>query len=181
MNIFIDSTLDDLVIGLFNENKQLVDYEIKVKLKEKSEILPSIFNQILKRNSLTINNINNYFINLGPGTFTGSRISLVFCRTICQVNNSNLFTTNTFELISYDKEKNFFFVDARGNSAYMAQAEKGKLLSEIQVVEKKEKNDTVNYQKFFNDFRYIFNEIFELEKDLLKVEPVYIKKPHIGN
>lgn len=180
LKVFIDTALDDLVIVLFDNHAKKIDYKIIKNLKQKSEFLPIYFNDLLKRNNVNIKEINEYYINLGPGTFTGSRIALVFARTICQVyEKASLYTTSTFNLasININKEKNIF-IDARGNSYYKAKVKEGKLLSNITIVTEGE-NQKIDYDFFINNFAN-FSFIFKEEKDLLSVQPIYVKKPHIG-
>ncbi|VEU59083.1 tRNA (adenosine(37)-N6)-threonylcarbamoyltransferase complex dimerization subunit type 1 TsaB [Mesomycoplasma neurolyticum] len=182
MNIFIDTCHEDLVIALYNHDLKLKSYKIKEKLKQKAEILPKLFEEFLYENDLKTKDIQNFYINLGPGTFTGVRIALVFVRTIAQVTNANVFTTNSFNLISFGNElKQNYFIDAKGKTAYKAIAQNGKILSNIEVVSKEVVN-SFDYLFIINNFLKLVNKnVFEHQKNLLKIQPLYVKKMQIGS
>ncbi|MGZ9414557.1 tRNA (adenosine(37)-N6)-threonylcarbamoyltransferase complex dimerization subunit type 1 TsaB [Mycoplasma sp. 5370] len=179
MKIFIDTTLNDLVVALFDSQYKLINYVLETELKEKSEKLPLVFKNLLERNNFSLQNINSFYINLGPGTFTGSRIALVFCRTIAQLSNINIYTTSSFNLVSlHTKNKEIAYIDARGKSSYKALVQKGKILSDIEVVERNQ-NWAIDYLEVINNF-FNYQKLFKLEENLLEIQPIYVKKPHIG-
>ncbi|WP_033161057.1 tRNA (adenosine(37)-N6)-threonylcarbamoyltransferase complex dimerization subunit type 1 TsaB [[Mycoplasma] collis] len=181
MNIFFDSCNEDLIIALFDEEFKLIDFIIKKNLKQKAEILADLFLELLNSNKLKAFNIKNFYLNLGPGSFTGVRIGLVFIRTIVQITNAKIYSTNTFNLLSFDnQEKKEYLIDAKGNTSYQAFAKNGKLHSEIKIINKKTENN-FNFQNLLNNFQNLVeNNVFKLEKNVLNIKPLYIKKTNIG-
>ena len=54
---------------------------------------------LLNSRKLGLLDIENIYVTLGPGSFSGSRIGLTFCRTMVQLkNNINLFVAPTYVL-----------------------------------------------------------------------------------
>ena len=60
-----------------------------------------LFN-FIEKNKILLNNINNIFINEGPGNFSGIRTSIAVSKGISITREINLFGFNTFDLCSYD-------------------------------------------------------------------------------
>ncbi|MBN3535112.1 tRNA (adenosine(37)-N6)-threonylcarbamoyltransferase complex dimerization subunit type 1 TsaB, partial [Mycoplasma procyoni] len=168
MKIFIDTTAKSFVLALFDAESKLVDKTIIDNIKEKSEILPIEFSSILKRNNLDIKDIKKIFINIGPGTFTGVRISLVFARTLAQLTNIELFYTNTFLLFD-QKQRKEIYIDARGKDSYFAVVENNKLVSNIELVEKKGLDQEPDYLYLINNFSYFENLVFEKSENILEL------------
>lgn len=179
MNVFFETACDDLFIALYDQKYQLLGFKHHLKLVQKVEKIPTEFEALLKEHDIKISQIKNIYINLGPGTFTGSRISLVFARTLCQLNSIQLHTTNTFLLASISNKKvSKINIDARGGKMFQAQVVNGKMNSKIEILNKTIIHN-LDYELLANHF-INFLPIFELEKDLLAIEPLYIKRPQIG-
>lgn len=184
MFLFLDTTNSDLAIAFFNKKYQLIDYIIEKNIKQKAEILPNLITKLLNKNNLKIENLTKIFCNLGPGSFTGVRIGLIFSRTLCQLNsNIEFYSTNSFQIISLiSKNTSCIQIDARSKQCYTAQIKNHQVKSGI-TVETCENVSNLNEEHFlnlFNNFIHHSHLIFQKEKELLKLEPLYIKQPHIG-
>lgn len=180
MKFFIDTTNDFIALAIFNQNYVLVDYFLE-KIVQKADVLPIKINDLLTKNNLKIQQINEFYLNLGPGKFTGCRIGLVFVRTICQLSEAKLFTTNSFSIISFPfKEKRYYTIKNSNNSSFGAWAQQGVLVSKMEII-----NENIDNQGSF-DYVYLFKNfeqaqtIFKQEKKLLQVEALYLKDPKIN-
>ncbi|MBG0730552.1 hypothetical protein [Mycoplasma sp. 'Moose RK'] len=175
MNIFIDTTGKFLVIAIFNSDFQLIEGNVEL-LKNKADLLPIKIEEILEKNKIEISEIQSFYVNLGPGTFTGCRIGLTFCRTICQLGGKQLWISSTFNLLSFkNKEKKQYFVDYSAKSQFSAWAEDGRLVSEIsEISEKFKSEDKIDYQLIFDNFLEA-TSLFENKKKIVDITPFYIK------
>lgn len=175
MNLFVDTTGKFLVVAIFDKNFILIDSKIS-EIKNKADILPDFLGKILLKNKLEITEFTNFFINLGPGSFTGCRIGLTFFRTIAQLNKKEIWTCSTFNLLSFKiLENKQYFIDYSEKSQFSAFAQNGKITSKIFEIKKKtEKASQVNYNLIFLNFDKA-KKLFKKEVDLINIFPLYIK------
>ncbi|WDV48729.1 tRNA (adenosine(37)-N6)-threonylcarbamoyltransferase complex dimerization subunit type 1 TsaB [Mesomycoplasma ovipneumoniae] len=173
MKFFIDSVSKDLVLAIFDKNFELVDSNI-VEIKNKADLLPELVRNILSKNNLKITDFSDFYINLGPGTFTGCRVGLTFFRTLAQLGDINLWTCSTFSLLSFEKkEKRQYFISYSKNSQFSAFAHDGQLISEISDIKSKNvSDDQVDYQIILNNFAQA-QKLFKKEENLVNVFPLY--------
>nr|WP_307930059.1 hypothetical protein [Mycoplasmopsis bovis] len=77
--------------------------KILKKYQKKVELIPLSVSEMLNSLSLTIDDFNEFYTNLGPGYFTGVRISLVYLRTIATIKKVIIFTISTMQILSIQK------------------------------------------------------------------------------
>lgn len=75
----IDNSMDFLSLALSEEYRLIEERHIRNK-KAPSEILPGEISCILSNNGYSINDVNLIIVTLGPGSFTGIRVGLAFCK-----------------------------------------------------------------------------------------------------
>ncbi|MXR43634.1 hypothetical protein [Mesomycoplasma hyorhinis] len=177
MKIFLDTTSDFFALILFNSDFGFVDKQI-TKVSKKVELLADEVEQILQKHKLNIKDIKDFYLNLGPGYFTGCRISLVYVRTISQLTKANIWTTNTFALLSFTKKKEAnYYINSSGLHFFSAKAKQGQLLSQVsQVLKDNKEVNQIDYEWICNNFELITN-IFKQETNILSIHPFYAKDP----
>ncbi len=170
MKLFIDSTQERFVAAIIDKNNK-TSFSSNVETKYKVEEIINFFDLI------DVNLITQIYINLGPGTFTGSRISLLYVRTLAQLNsNIQIYVSNTFDILSKQNKKIFFanrfYIKATKNKSYYFNGK------EIDVVDKSKKEKLINYKDILDNFNeYI--DIFKLI-NLEELLPYYVISPQIG-
>lgn len=172
--ILIDTSLDALLIILSQDHK-FHDWIFQPKLLKKSEFLPLELQKLLFKHHLKLQNIEAFYITLGPGSFMGSRVALVFARTICQITNAQLFTINSLLFISQGQDGQYF-IDAKSNQSYQGIVKKGKLTMQLISFQP---NSKIDYLKIKENFSELI-QLFQNEKDLLNVKPYYLKAPKVN-
>ena len=172
MKLFIDSSQKMFAVCLFN-NDFSINYHVLVETKFKVEEIINFFNNIPN-----IKLIDEIYINVGPGSFVGSRASLLYVRTMAQVNsNIKIFETNTFSILKQQNKKTIFksekfYINATKNKSYLLKKNK------VEIVEKNKNEAEINYEKLFREFKdniSIFQEI-----NLNDLKPYYASEPQIG-
>ncbi|MCU9939638.1 hypothetical protein NW739_02450 [Mycoplasmopsis felis] len=63
-NIYLDTTNTDFALFLFNENFEILDKVIYKDLKKKVDIIPTEFENLLKRNNIKIELIKGLYTNI---------------------------------------------------------------------------------------------------------------------
>lgn len=171
MKLFLDTTQRIFVATILNENDQPI-FSKFVDTKYKVEEIIDFFNNVPNFDS-----IKQIYINLGPGSFTGSRIGLLYVRTIAQLNSEiEVFTTNTFNILKIQNPKKIikkFFIFATKNKSYYLTKDKM-----ILYHKKSKKELEINYDLLLKNFSK--NEKIFSKSNIASLMPIYISQPHIG-
>ena len=102
-NLIIDAAADKIFFKIIIDNKSYTsDYPSSRENFDK--FLTLLFN-FLNKNKININEINNIFVNQGPGKFSGIRTSISVAKALNFTNKLNLYGFDS-ELVknqNYDK------------------------------------------------------------------------------
>ena len=102
-NLIIDAAADKIFFKIINDNESYTsDYPSSRENFDK--FLTLLFN-FLNKNKINIKEINNIFVNQGPGKFSGIRISISVAKALNFTNKLNLYGFDS-ELVknqNYDK------------------------------------------------------------------------------
>ena len=169
MKLFIDSSQSRFIAALIENNK--VIFASNIETKYKVEEIIKFF-----ENVPNLHKIEDIYINLGPGSFTGARIALLYVRTLAQLNNKiKIYTTNTYSLLSSLNKKFFqrkFFIFATKNKSYLLTNKS------VKIVNKHAKESQINYDLLLSNFDKFLNT-FTLSS-LENLQPTYASQPQIG-
>ena len=100
--LVIDATHDKInFFSSFNNNSYHKTIEASKNNNEKFSMeLFKFFNE----NSIKLSQLNNIFVNQGPGKFSGIRTSIVVSKALSITNELNLYGYNTNDLIDMNYE-----------------------------------------------------------------------------
>ena len=94
--LVIDGTQDKIKFFLhFNNNSYHKSFESSKKNNEKFSLL--LFN-FINENNIEASELNNIFVNQGPGKFSGIRTSIAVAKAISFTNSLNLYGYNSNDL-----------------------------------------------------------------------------------
>jgi tRNA A37 threonylcarbamoyladenosine modification protein TsaB len=94
--LVIDGTQDKIKFFLhFNNNSYHKSFEASKKNNEKFSLL--LFN-FINENNIKASELNNIFVNQGPGKFSGIRTSIAVAKAISFTNRLNLYGYNSNDL-----------------------------------------------------------------------------------
>lgn len=110
-------------------------------------LLPMIV-EILKEQNLSISDLDAIGINIGPGSFTGIRISATVARVFAQQANLKLVGIPSLQILSKintTKENSTIILDARKNKVYFAVYDKNNnVIQEPMLLDKDELIHSIN-------------------------------------
>lgn len=154
-SLIIDTATKYLYLCLVKDDK--VIKEIKHESNKNHAPFSVLFiEEILKENKLTIDDLNQIICGIGPGSYTGLRISLTIAKMICSFKEIPLKTISTLFLMSsgYDN-KVVPIIDARRGNYFSASY--NEVLFEDKLRTKEE------IEKLINDFIYIEEDMFKVD------------------
>jgi len=80
--VAVDNSLDLLTIALADGEQVLMEYSAKSS-QTPSEIIAKVLSKALADIGRSVDDIKTVFTTLGPGSFTGIRVALAFCKGLC--------------------------------------------------------------------------------------------------
>lgn len=120
----IDNSLDLLNIALADNEKILAERNI-LSSQTPSEIIALALKDTLADANRNIDDIEAVFVTLGPGSFTGIRVSLAFCKGITSAKNIPLVGVPTLDVLAQPlSHMNGYFlcpiIDAKKSEVFLS-------------------------------------------------------------
>ena len=78
--LFFDTSSDLLKVSLIKDNKIIFDKELHTKNDHSSYLVPTI-DEAFKSNNIDFKELDEIIVGNGPGSFTGTRISIAVAKT----------------------------------------------------------------------------------------------------
>ncbi len=131
--VAIDNSIDLLNVIVADDEKILAERNINNSLTP-SEIIATVLSGALADADRSIADIKAIFVTLGPGSFTGIRVALAFCKGISSAKNIPLIGVPTLDVLaqSLSHMDGYFLcpiIDAKKSEVFLSlyYASKGKL------------------------------------------------------
>ena len=94
--LVIDGTQDKInFFSHFNNNSYNKSFQFS---KNNNEKFSTLLFSFLNENNINLNELNNVFVNQGPGKFSGIRTSIAVAKALSITNKLNLYGFNSEEL-----------------------------------------------------------------------------------
>tara|TARA_Y100001970_G_scaffold262063_1_gene345831 strand:+ start:5326 stop:5697 length:372 start_codon:yes stop_codon:yes gene_type:complete len=102
-NLIIDAANDKVLFKIIEGNKSYTSEF--VNNRENFDMLVVLIFKFLKKNNLNIRNVDNIFVNQGPGKFSGIRASLAVAKGLSFANKIDIYGFNSKQINknNYDK------------------------------------------------------------------------------
>jgi len=178
MNILtIDTAFDTMYLTIGTDEK-VEEYKILENTKEKYHsafIIPEIIN-LLKKTGRLVKDIDALGVNIGPGSFTGLRVSVTIARTMAQNLNIPVVGVSSLQILS-------LFNNSNKQSLCLLDAKKGKVYVGIYFPDGSEAKSptTIGYENISeliknSNYFLITDKIISEKLDLTGVENIIIDK-----
>lgn len=95
--LILDTATDILFVGLMDEEKILYKNTLEGR-NNHSEHLIKIVSEALSSNNLKVKDLDEIIVGLGPGSYTGSRVSLVVAKMFAFTHNIILKTVSSLDM-----------------------------------------------------------------------------------
>ena len=172
--ILLDSSDCNLAVGLAKDH-QLIDFIQYEAWQRQSELMIVELEKILKRNNVTREEIGSVMCGIGPGSYTGVRMSATVCKMMAVFLNKPLYTVSTLKLMaSGTKGIVLATIDARRGNVF------GTII------------DTINDNYLVKESHTAYDELkknkydYEVNEDNFIVDPIYcinhkekVTEPHL--
>ncbi|MGI6710466.1 MAG: tRNA (adenosine(37)-N6)-threonylcarbamoyltransferase complex dimerization subunit type 1 TsaB [Bacilli bacterium] len=95
--LILDTATDILFVGLMDDEKIIYNKTLAGR-NNHSEHLIKIVSQALSLNNLKVKDLDEIIVGLGPGSYTGSRVSLVVAKMFAFTHNVILKTASSLDM-----------------------------------------------------------------------------------
>ena len=153
--LVIDTATNYYYSALIDDDKVLEEEYSLGHNDHSKNLMPSI-ERILNRNNVKLNELENVLVGIGPGSYTGVRIGVVVAKMIGFLNNINVYTFSSLDLLASAKKEDghvLSLIDARRGNAFMAYYE----LKDSKLVKIKE-----DVLASIEDYKNNLNEEYEV-------------------
>ena len=99
-NLIIDATKEEVFFSVITESQSYTTTYINSR--ENFDKFINLLLDFLKKNKIKLDDVENIFINQGPGKFSGIRISISIAKAISIAKNISLFGFNLKDLDNED-------------------------------------------------------------------------------
>lgn len=126
--IIFDVSTQVMYVGYIKDGI-LVDFSIRIAIRDHAKYLVDRIDQVIKRNKLTIDDIDQMIVGKGPGSYTGIRVAVMVAKMIGFSKNMPIKTVSSlFFLTSGYEGKVAALIDARRGYVFSAVYENGNMI-----------------------------------------------------
>ncbi len=120
----IDNSIDHLLLALAGE-RGLIEERRTKELRSPSQILSEAVGAILQSHGHTVRDLTGLVVTLGPGSFTGIRVALSFCKGMHAATGVPLMGVPTLDALAFalaDREGSYLcpLVDAKKSEVFLS-------------------------------------------------------------
>ena len=115
--IILDSSNTELSIGLVKEGI-LLDSTSYEAWQQQSEFMVKELAVLLDKYKVKNEDIKDIIVSIGPGSYTGVRISLTIAKTIATALNVDIYPVSSLRVKKCDNKPSICLINARSNRSY---------------------------------------------------------------
>ena len=167
MKILAIDTSSSICSVAILEDDKLIDKNELDDGKTHSENLMPLLDELLKRNSIDIKDIEMIACTVGPGSFTGIRIGVATIKPIAEVLNIKVASIMSLETLAKnveDRETIVSLIDARNNQVYCGVFDKNHNKKEEYIAD--DINEVIKTLNKYDNITFVGNGAV-LHKELL--------------
>lgn len=181
-SLLIDTHDKDVLLVLYKDGK-VQDKICKESNMRHSEItMPSLI-ELLEKNSVNIRDIDEIFVIVGPGSFTGVRIGVVIAKTISYLVKVPIKCMLSTDLLYYSDDLNSGIYGISENNGFFVAEYNGVSLKclNVKYYSTKDYNEKYNNKEVLLDVELNLENIYKYASNLENtdshlVNPVYVKQ-----
>ena len=154
--LFFDTSSDLLKVSLIKDDKIIFDKELHTKNDHSSYLVPTI-DEAFKSNNIDFKELDEIIVGNGPGSFTGTRISIAVAKTHAFSFNIPVYMISSLEELIYDNDGYDFYVpiiEEKKENLYFSIFDKNK---------KRVMDDT------YSSTEYMYKKLEELDGKILLI------------
>ena len=191
IDLLLDSSNIDLSVGIAKDNK-IIDYVSYEAWQCQSEYMIQEIDKLFTKHNISKDDLGSVIVNIGPGSYTGIRISLTIAKVTCLALGIPLYALSSLRALQKVFGPSICVMNARSNRSYVGVYAKESILKDQVMTNDELKSYISSHPDYVvcGDTKYLGidgykNNIIE-EMNLLKdvatkyddplgVKPIYLK------
>ena len=135
--LLLDSSNTSLTVGLAKIDELIDSISYEAWQCQSEHMIPEI-NTILEKHSVTKDDIAGVVVAIGPGSYTGVRISLTIAKVIGVALGIDVYPVSSLQILKNGKKPSICLENARSNRSYIGVYENEKCLLNDQIMTNEE-------------------------------------------
>lgn len=117
-DLILDSSNSELLIAIAKDNNIIdrIEYEA---WQRQSELMTFELEKLLKRNNINKKDIDSILLPIGPGSYTGIRISLTIGKIFAYALNIKIYPFSSLQILKTIKKPSICLINARSGRSYI--------------------------------------------------------------
>ena len=191
ITLLLDSSNIDLSVGIAEDDK-LIDYVSYEAWQCQSEYMIQEIDKLFTKHNISKDDLEGVVVNVGPGSYTGIRISLTIAKVTCLALGIPLYALSSLRALQKELEPSICLMNARSNRSYIGVYDEGVVLTDGIMTNDEVKEYISKHPEYIicGDTKYlgvegyknnIIEEMLLLKSkavkydDPLGVKPIYLK------
>lgn len=157
IKLLLDSSNINLCVGIMKDD-ELFDFTIYESWQTQSENMVPEIDKMLKKHNFTRKDIDGVITAIGPGSYTGVRISLTIAKVIAYSLDVPVYPVSSLRVLKEDDKPSICVINARSGRSYFGVFEKGKIVVQDCIKQNEEVLNYINEHKEYTvcgDARYL--------------------------
>ena len=162
--LVIDTATKYIYLALIIDDL-LVDSVYEVGNNDHSVTIMPYLETMIKKQNISLNQLDEVIVGVGPGSYTGVRIGVTVAKMIAYLNDISIYKVSSLALMASHSNQRYILplIDARRGNAFMALLENDK---EIKYI----KEDRLqNIESFKESIDLEYEEVIEGEPQIIKI------------
>ena len=131
--LLLDSSDKDLIVGLAKDGVLIHKVNYLAWQRQSEYMIPEI-QKILANEEISLMDIDNVALGIGPGSYTGVRIPLAIAKTLNVISNVDIIPLSSLCIMGNTQERYIALINARSNRSYIGIYDMGKQVIDDQVI-----------------------------------------------
>ncbi|MBQ8206194.1 MAG: tRNA (adenosine(37)-N6)-threonylcarbamoyltransferase complex dimerization subunit type 1 TsaB [Bacilli bacterium] len=153
-SLFIDTSTKYLCIGIAKDNNVIYKYQQEA-IKKQSELTIPFLKKALDENNMTLNDIDEVNVTIGPGSFTGIRIGMCVAKVLASMKNIPLKAISSLNAYA-SLGKKIVILDAKAKRVYLGIYNDNVKVIDEMVVEIETFKEILKYYDGYDVFLYYY-------------------------
>lgn len=167
----IETSSKVCAVALLEDNKLIKEKILEDENTHSVKLMPLV-DELLKETKTTINDIDLFACDKGPGSFTGIRIGIATIKAFVDVTNKRAIGISSLEALSYNVEQDGIIcamIDARNENVYCGFFERqGKNIKQLDELIFNNINDILDYADNLSEKIIFVGNASEIYKNMIE-------------
>lgn len=190
--LLLDSSASSLSVGFLEDGKLLCETSYEAWQSQSEHMIPEI-NKLMETFNINHQDIEDIIVAIGPGSYTGVRISITIAKTISLALAIPVFPVSSLRVLKDNNKPSICLINARSGRSYFGVYEGNKIIVEDTIKSNDEVLKYISEHKNYSicgDARYLGYEnndtgvCKQMEslksslvpmEDTLGLKPIYMK------